>query len=373
MCALPLIDLPADPLESGRIHGRAARPAIGDNVETYLSRFALGGVDRAAALAEAGRWAKRIRGFNEAYAEEMRGIAEGAEVPLEAVALLNVRYELSYSLFAREAASGRQGSGADRCTSFAALPEVTGDGGTVMAQNWDWMAGLLGRLVVLRRKGGACQGGVRPGFVCVSQAGIAGGMMGLNEAGLGLCVNGLISDHDGRHATEKPFHVRVREILEQPNLNRALKVVLETDRVCSANFLLGHADGEAIDVEAAPDRAGTLSPEDGFVVHANHFEAIPGITSLVERTSPSTLYRGPRLARRLRRANRPLDHAAIRALLGDHAGHPWSICRHPDPAEPEARRTMTVASVILDLDRRVLYASDGPPCEHPYEAFPLDA
>jgi isopenicillin-N N-acyltransferase-like protein len=368
MCALPLIDLVADAAESGRIHGRAAAPAIRDNVESYLARFALGGVDRAAALAEAERWIGRIDRYNGPYGEEMRGIAEGAGVDLEAVALLNVRYELSYSLFARETLELIPTAKADGCTAFAALPEVTRNGGTVLAQNWDWMAGVKGRLVVLRRRGGD-----RPRFICVSQAGIAGGMMGLNEAGLGLCVNGLVSDHEGRHPDEKPFHVRVREILEQPNLHRALKVVLESNRVCSANFLLGHADGEAIDIEAAPDRSGVLSPEDGIVVHANHFEAAPGVVSINERTGPSTLYRGPRLKRRLRQANRPLEQAAIRDLLSDHAGHPWSICRHPDPAEPELRRTITVTSVILDLDRRVLHASDGPPCESDYTAYLLAA
>jgi isopenicillin-N N-acyltransferase-like protein len=366
MSVLPLIDLGSDPYESGKIHGSAARRAIGENVETYLARFALGGLDHATALGEGDRWAARIRTFNPDYAEEMRGIADGADLPLRAVAMLNARYELSYGVFAQEAVAPAQPDG---CTAFAALPEVTRDGGIVLAQNWDWLAGLRGRLVVLRRRSG---NGV-PGFVCVSQAGIAGGMIGLNEFGLGLCVNGLISDQEGRHPNEKPFHVRVREILEQPNLHRAMKVVLETNRVSSANFLLGHVDGEAIDIEAAPDRAGVINPEDGFVVHANHFEAAPGVVSINERTSPNTLYRGPRLARRLRQANRPLEHETIGSLLRDHAGAPYGICRHPDESEPEGRRTMTVTSVILSLDDRVLHATDGPPCENPYEAYPLAA
>jgi hypothetical protein len=34
----------------------------------------------------------------------------------------------------------------------------------------------------------------RPNFIYLIQAGIVGGMIGLNESGLGLCVNGLISD-----------------------------------------------------------------------------------------------------------------------------------------------------------------------------------
>jgi isopenicillin-N N-acyltransferase-like protein len=56
------------------------------------------------------------------------------------------------------------------------------------------------------------------------------------------------------------------------NLNEAIKAVLSSNRNTSANFLIGHADGEMIDLETAPEIANYLYPSDGPLIHVNHFE-----------------------------------------------------------------------------------------------------
>jgi isopenicillin-N N-acyltransferase like protein len=55
----------------------------------------------------------------------------------------------------------------------------------------------------------------------------------------------------------------------------------------------------------------------------------------------------------------------------DHAGAPYAICRHPDPNQPSAKRTMTVGAVLIDLDARVMHVANGPPCSNEYMAFSL--
>ena len=356
MSNLPLINLSGNARTRGRTHGEALADSAAANVETYLARFAAGGITLEDALAEGARWQKRIETFDPVYAEEMAGIAEGAHLDPVAIAMLNARWELSYTLFAREAMG---------CTSFAALPEVTRSGTTLIGQNWDWLDGLLGHMAVLR-----CSRDDAPNFVCITQAGIAGGIMGLNEAGVGLVVNGMTTDHEGTELERKPFHLRVREILSAGNFTDALKVVVSTPRVCSGNYLLAHADGEAIDIEAAPDDEAVLYPEDGMLTHANHFESLD-VTSTLQRNSPSTLFRARRLARLMRQANRPIDIALMQELFTDHFSYPSGICRHSDDSEPEPNRTATVVSVILDLENRVLHASNGPPCENAYAEYPL--
>ena len=354
-----LIDLAGDARARGRTHGEALAEEIRGNVETYLARFESGGIARDAALAEGGRWAERIARMAPEYAVEMAGIAEGAGLDMAPVGLLNARWELSYTLFAREAAFG--------CTAFAALPETTRNGAMLMGQNWDWLRRLVGRTAVLRVRGGEA-----PDFLCITQAGIAGGMIGLNEAGIGLCCNGLTTDREGADPERKPFHVRVREILTARTFADALKAVLGSPRVCSVNMLVGHADGEALDIEAAPERAATLYPEDGLITHANHFEALD-VTSTMERNSASTLFRARRLKRLIRQANQPVDVSLMQRLFTDHFSKPKSICAHPDDADPEPNRTTTVTSAILDLTNRILYATDGPPCANAYGAFRLGA
>jgi isopenicillin-N N-acyltransferase-like protein len=362
MTGLPMIDLTGDATTRGRAHGEALRPLIEENIETYLARFAASGIARDDTLAEGARWAERIAKFDPDYAAEMHAIANAARLDIAPIGMLNARWELTYSLYAQEAAYTE----IDGCTAFAALPEATRSGTTLLGQNWDWLKGLLGHMAVLR-----CRRDDAPDFICITQAGIAGGIMGLNEAGIGLVVNGLTTDREGADPERKPFHLRVREIMGAQSLATALRAILETPRVCSANFLLGHAEGEAIDVEAAPDDASTIYPEDGVLTHANHFEALPSVTSTIELARPSTLYRARRLKKLMRQANRPVDIDLMRDLFTDHFSHPNSICAHPDPADPETMQGTTVVSVILDLTNKVLYATNGPPCENAYQEYRL--
>src|SRR4029077_18777442 len=101
--------------------------------------------------------------------------------------------------------------------------------------------GGRGRTCVLqgRRKG-------QPSFVCLTEAGIAGGKMGLNECGIGLVENGLASSNDGSHPYRKPFHVRCREVLDAERFEEALRPVMESPRTCSGNFLIGAAGGPIV-------------------------------------------------------------------------------------------------------------------------------
>ena len=62
----------------------------------------------------------------------------------------------------------------------------------------------------------------------------------------------------------------------------------------------------------------------------------------------------------------------MRAAAADHFGAPYAICRHPDPDQPSAKRTMTVGAVLIDLDARVMHVANGPPCTNDYVAFKVD-
>ncbi len=369
MPELEVLNLGADPHERGLVHGRHFPEKIRENVEIYLRRFELAGNDREVVLAGGHDWARRIKAFDKEYFTEMAGVAEGADLPIEQIAVLNARYELTYLSSMSEVAGGLSAADeAQGCTAFAALPEVTHDGGTLIGQNWDWLAPIRGQCFVMR-----VERPDRPNFVCLTQAGIVGGMIGLNEAGLGLCVNGLISDQDGKNLVQKPFHMRVRDIMNARHMNEALKAVLSSNRNTSANFLIGHADGEVIDLETAPEKANYLYPTDGLLTHANHFEVWNGINSVLELGGPSTLYRSQRLRRLLEQRNGAVDVDLVKRLFGDHFGYPYAICRHEGEDEPEDNKKLTVASVILSLNDQVMYASDGPPCENEYQRIPLAA
>ena len=77
MTAIACLTAIGDAHARGLAHGRAFRREIADNIETYLRRFAASGLARDQAMGEAHRWLAAVRKLNPAYAEEMRGIAEG--------------------------------------------------------------------------------------------------------------------------------------------------------------------------------------------------------------------------------------------------------------------------------------------------------
>ena len=99
MTAIAHLTTEGDAHACGLAHGRRFAQEIADNVATYLRRFAASGLDRDEAFAEAARWRAAIAGHNPAYAEEMRGIADGCRESEDTIALLNARYELAFTLF----------------------------------------------------------------------------------------------------------------------------------------------------------------------------------------------------------------------------------------------------------------------------------
>jgi isopenicillin-N N-acyltransferase like protein len=370
MPTIPLLTTQGDDHSRGLAHGRRVTREIADNLETYLRRFAASGLGRDAAFAEAERWLAAIASQDSAYADEMRGIADGSGQSEETIALLNARYELAFTLFGQEAAKGAPAEGElievgpDGCTTFGLTPAATADHHTWLGQNWDWLEGVHGRTFVLK-----AQRQDKPSFICLTEAGIAGGKMGVNECGIGLVENGLASSHDGRNPYRTPFHVRCREVLDAETFEEASRPVTDTPRTCSANFLIGAPSGKIVDLESSPDHVGELRPEDGIITHSNHFLTAGHGESLLEKISPNTLYRIDRMRRLLEPHRGVLSFEHMRAAASDHFGAPFAICRHPDPSQPSAKRTMTTGAVLIDLDARVMHVANGPPCSNEYVAF----
>ncbi|MGP0070608.1 MAG: C45 family autoproteolytic acyltransferase/hydolase [Bryobacteraceae bacterium] len=373
MAQLTVLDLGPDPRERGEVHGREMRAEIRANYATYIERFEAGGAKQSVVLQQSDAWAAFIARDNSEYAAEMEGIAAGAGVSLTEIALLNARYELAYCVFGSEAQSLNSPAAIEQegCTSFGLLGEMTAGGHTIIGQNWDWLQKVQGHVFIMRVQRSSEFGVNKPDFVGFTEAGIAGCKMGVNAAGIGLCVNGLVTQRDGVNGFRKPFHVRCREILDAWTFDKALLPVVQTDRCCSTNFLIGHADGEIIDIEATPDYCSYIYPENGVVTHANHLVRETRIASQFERIAPHSLYRANRLERLLRRSSGKIGIDTIHISLSDHFSSPASICRHPDTTLPEAKRVISVAAAAIDLNTRTLFVTDGPPCQSAFQAVPL--
>jgi isopenicillin-N N-acyltransferase-like protein len=356
---LPLVRLTGLPYAQGAQHGKTLREQIGHNLAVYFARFERElKLTRAETLDRAGRYAEALRAQSPAYYEGIRGIAAGSGYSLTEIAALNVRYELFYDEFVEKPMP-------DGCTAFALLPEVTAEGHLLLGENWDWIAGVRGAVVHTSEPDGLRT-------LAFTEAGIFGGKIGLNSAGLGLMINGLTSGDDDWSRLRLPFHARCYAILRCRDLDAAVAVVATASRSCSANFLIAQTPDQVVNLETAPDQVGLSQCTNGYLVHSNHFidPAAIGVTERNVETNPHSKRRHARLTALLR--DRTLiDLAAIQAALRDHEGHPYSICFHIDPAEPPEEYYESIISAVADLHAGALYVSDGPPCTTEYVRYTL--
>lgn len=358
---LPTVRLSGAPYEQGRQHGALLRQRIRQNLDIYFERFLLEGkVNREEVLQRASRYAAVIADQNPDYAAGMHGIADGSGFPLDEIVALNVRYEILYYQYAVN-----QMAGADGCTAFALAPDATADGRLLLGQNWDWIPEVRGALLHTTYDDGLQT-------LAFTEAGIFGGKIGLNSAGVGLVINGITSTDDDWSRLGRPFHLRCYEALRQRSLQEARKAVAQNPVACSANFLLAELPDRATNVEVAPAGAYEIPWKRGCLVHANHFvEPMRlGVQEPPDDRREYSCRRQERLERLL--AQRPVSTSRLQEYLQDHTNAPRSICRHEEPSAPIDEQYRTVASIIIDLQERVLYASDGPPCVNDYERITLD-
>lgn len=358
------------PHEVGLKHGKEARREIEHNLDVYFRRFKNETeLPREEALSRASKYLDVIGKQNPAYAAAMKGVAEGAGIePLEIVAL-NVRYELMYSQFSKIGLKPIPRTFG--CTAFAIMPESVRNGHLLMGQNWDWIPQVEGLFLKIRNSDG-------PDVLCFTEAGVVGGKIGLNSEGLGLMINGLVSDRDDWSRLGKPFHVRCWEMLRSRTVGDAARVVSEGERSCSANFLLGQqrevGNGEVLDVESAPEATYELTPVKGAIGHTNHFSDPEklGVHQVLDEERRSTLQRYARIQQLLNekvRSGGKLNISTAQSMLQDHKGRPESVCRHPNTGLPEDERYKTVVSVLMDLRDRKLWATVGSPCTNQYQSL----
>ncbi|MFD2353928.1 hypothetical protein ACFSTC_38650 [Nonomuraea ferruginea] len=85
-----------------------------------------------------------------------------------------------------------------------------------------------------------------------------------------------------------------------------------------------------------------------------------------------SLVRLQRVQAAISAADRLTTVGSLREALSDHADYPYSVCSHPDVRASADERWATVTSVIMDLDERTVWLSDGNPCRHPHRPLTFD-
>lgn len=360
---LPRVTVRGGSYERGIQYGAQARHLILRSVAAYEQVFAhYAGWGWARVREAGGGYLESIGSFAPESIDEMRGIAEGAGLEFEDVVALNVRSEIMFASGAG-ANAGISSALANECSSFAALPEAVLNGHTLAGQNWDWLLHALDTVVLLDV--GRDDG---PDYLTIVEAGLLA-KTGINEAGIAVCTNTLVSELD-LGVPGVPYHILLRSLLDAPSITDAVGMIFAADKALSANYLLADADGLAIDLEVVPGGATSvrpLMPENGILVHTNHFVSSDLARSDARvATSPNTLFRLHTLRSDLEREAPSLTVEAVGKALSDHRNAPLGVCCHGDDRSPMAERFATIVSVVYDLNAKEVHVAAGSPCLHSY-------
>jgi isopenicillin-N N-acyltransferase-like protein len=313
------------PYERGLAFGRAQAQPIANTLALYGRMFAeTDGTDAREAGGEVN--------LDPAEQEEIAGIAIGAQLDEFELRAANARTEILAGQGPRTECS------------------VVGQGG-LLAQNWDWHPDAADSTVVwiVEHANGW--------FATLTEAGILA-KIGLNDAGLGVCLNLLETTADGG-LDGTPIHLLLRRTLATcRTVDDAIDLLTAAKTSASSAVTVATA-GDVASIELSPGGANVIRGSVG--AHTNHFLEPPRRgEDVVPAESPSTI---PRL--QVVRSQPLLD------ALRSHESHPKGVCRHLDPNEPWVEQTVTVASVVMNLAARRFHVAAGQPCTHEHVQIAL--
>jgi isopenicillin-N N-acyltransferase-like protein len=322
----PEIHLHGTAQQRGHAHGEQLRDSIHEVLEYYRSLFQLSDKQL---REEAAEYARIIRAFSPEYAQEIEAIAAAAGLHADYIVALNSRSEILNN------------AGISECTSLMNTRSA------LLAQNWDWSEALE-KLVVLVR----LQRPDNHSICMLTEPGIIG-KIGMNRAGLGVCLN-ILKTSERLHGL--PVHILLRAILDCGDITEVRQLLGMVGVGKASHILVGDANGECVSVEFAGSQVLALQPRDGVLLHSNHYLAAAELNDL--EAFPST-------HERLQQATELMDEDAsvsgIHRMLRDQTRGEMSICRpYSESAMPGYGKVGTVFTLLMDLGQRTMTIQRGP-------------
>lgn len=336
-----------DPRTRGEAIARQGAAHVNANLEDYVRLFHAVGVDDARLRVFGTQASEALAAWSPTLHAEMCGVAAGSGLQEWQLGLLNARTEVL-------AAVGAVGEG--ECSTAVYLPE---DGAPRTIQTWDWHDELTADRLAARY---IADSGLE---VCYfTEFGMLA-KIGINDGGLGLHFNILnhVSDTD---PIGVPVHAVARRVLDlATTIDEAVEVAASATLSASTVLTVVTYDGQRSDaacIELSPAGQAIVRPEDGFLVHSNHFLDPDLARGDLVPASASTYRRLKQV-----RERRPLvaEADALRRVeaLQVHEVDGAPVCCHPDPQMSFDQRWESLLTIALNLEDGTLEFYDGRPCD----------
>ena len=225
---LPIVYLSGTPYDMGRQHGEALREQVRRSVGEVLAYFR-----RYLRLPLVGVWAINWwldSAWNAArphvpreYLDELRGLADGAGVPLRELYRLHAVPDRTYS-----------------CSNFAAWGKATARGRLVHMRNLDWNIGAgiqrFAAVFVVRPAG-------KHAFLNIGWAGFIGVLSGVNDQRISVGQVGA-ETADASFRGEPMIFVLRRVLEDADSLDEAAAIVRDATRTVGVNYVVADAKAQ---------------------------------------------------------------------------------------------------------------------------------
>ena len=348
----PELAVAGSPEQMGQAIGETFRDGIRDLADLVLQRFNKGN-SQPVSMTDAEAVARTAVPYAEAYipdaVNELRATAKAAGLPFERLMLINVRSMLSAP---------------EGCTSVMVGKGASASGVGMAGQNWDNDPAMDPFSAVISRRPAG-----KPAFMSWCQPGVIA-YMGLNETGIGVCMNALNGPSRRRGVG---WYFLVRSLYEQRSLDGAVETVERAQRAMTANAAMITPEGPA-DLEITLDRVCVLrAGEAETLVHTNHCvhpQLIANNDEHAGRIYGQSFDRKARAEELLGDIGDRVSIDDVKTILSDRKGYPTSINRYPNE-DPRTGWQRSVISIIVEPDAGRMHVSRGNPGDNPYEVYQL--
>ena len=252
---LPVLILRGSPYDMGYQHGSLMRREVRESVKNILAY-----ADRQLRVPGIGPWIVRrkldrawikMKPFvPERYLEEMRGLADGAEIPLRTLQRVHALPDLT----------------SVTCASSAVAGAATRDGRLIQLRNLDWaiQSGIQRYAVLLAHQ--PITG--RP-FVNIGWLGFMGVISGINRQGISVAEIGAETEDADLQGTPMPFLLR-RVLEESDDLDQAVKIIQTGPRTVGYNYLFAGAKArKAVALETTHQRCALFWMDQEAIVRSD--------------------------------------------------------------------------------------------------------
>ena len=251
----PVVNVKGSHCEIGQQIGEFAREQIKhslDNAQELIrSTYAVLELTWEGAKIQARKYIPFAQERYPQYVDEIEGIAQGANVAFDDLAVLNAMEAVTMDALHLT-----------KCTSFAVNGECTADGHVLVAHNEDWLPEDESDVYLIH-----AEPDDEPPFLAMTYGGLIPNI-GFNAFGIAQCCDSVYPT-DSRIGI--PRLVVSRAVLAARTPADAIRNAVLPRRAAGYNHLIAVESGEMFNVEVSARKFGILYAENNYIAHTNHY------------------------------------------------------------------------------------------------------